>query len=100
MTSKSVEPIVQSSNEPVIRMVDEDGRTYERLLMVSADCTKPRPAGGFPELREIVAARATIRALLTAWAVSSAVRASGLHPEGPAFKSLTAHHLPDSQARL
>ena len=27
------------------------------------------------------------------WAVSSAVRASGLHPEGPAFKSLTAHHL-------
>ena len=25
------------------------------------------------------------------WAVSSAVRASGLHPEGPAFKSLTAH---------
>ncbi len=25
-------------------------------------------------------------------AVSSAVRASGLHPEGPAFKSLTAHH--------
>jgi hypothetical protein len=26
-------------------------------------------------------------------AVSSAVRASGLHPEGPLFKSVTAHHL-------
>src|SRR6185437_13540491 len=27
-----------------------------------------------------------------AWAVSSAVRASGLHPEGRVFKSRTAHH--------
>src|SRR6185437_8267114 len=29
-----------------------------------------------------------------AWAVSSAVRASGLHPEGRVFKSRTAHHSP------
>ena len=28
------------------------------------------------------------------WAVSSAVRASRLHREGPRFKSVTAHHLP------
>src|SRR4029077_7641059 len=32
------------------------------------------------------------------WAVSSAVRASGLHPEGPAFKSLTAPHRPFAAA--
>src|SRR5438445_5194497 len=34
----------------------------------------------------------------TQWAVSSAVRASGLHPEGPAFKSLTAHQISASHS--
>lgn len=33
-------------------------------------------------------------------AVSSAVRASGLHPEGPAFKSLTAHQSTPLENRL
>src|ERR1700719_4249122 len=33
-----------------------------------------------------------------AWAVSSAVRASGLHPEGQRFKSFTAHQLQKSNA--
>ena len=42
--------------------------------------------------RVAVAANAPLLLRWRSGAVSSAVRASGLHPEGPAFKSLTAHH--------
>ena len=39
-----------------------------------------------------VALTGRARSIRIAWAVSSAVRASRLHREGRAFKSLTAHH--------
>ena len=60
----------------------------------------PSSGGESPAL--VVAVRGALSAALTLrpasvtmnqnWAVSSAVRASRLHREGPRFKSVTAHH--------
>ena len=40
--------------------------------------------------------RESVTMVRVPWAVSSAVRASRLHREGPRFKSVTAHHCPNS----